>query len=110
MGHRKRADIKIIYGALQVPIEIKRESHKDVWKAIQEQLVAKYSREQASDGHGIYLVFWFKANMTSAAADGGTKPKTPQEFQQRLTATVPAELKQKIAVLVIDCSKPTPHR
>jgi CO dehydrogenase/acetyl-CoA synthase beta subunit len=40
------------------------------------------------------------------AGDGGNKPKTPQELQQRLAATVPKELKNKIAVLVIDCSKP----
>jgi len=104
----KRADIKIIAGALHLPIEIKREMHKEVWTAIGNQLVAKYSKEVASDGYGIYLVFWFTGNPKGKAAvnDGGNQPKTPQELQQRLTATVPEALKHKIAVLVVDCSKP----
>lgn len=113
----KRADIKVLYGAWQIPIEIKRDAHKDLWTAIHKQLIAKYSRETSSDGYGIYIVFWFGTDYTQraangapmnwpAAADGGHKPKTPQELQQRLAATVPKELQHKIAVLVIDCAKP----
>ena len=102
----KRADIKVISGSFHIPVEIKRESHPDVWKAISNQLAAKYGRETASDGYGIYLVFWFTGNLKAAAMDGGAKPKTPQDLQQRLTATIPEALKHKIAVLVVDCSKP----
>ncbi len=103
----KRADIEVFFGStLHIPIEIKRDSHKDVWKAIHEQLIAKYSREQGSDGYGIYIVFWFNAGHLHVAGDGGNKPKTPLELQQRLTATVPHELQHKITVLVIDCAKP----
>ena len=87
----------------QLTIEIKRESHPDLWKAIRQQLVAKYGRESASDGYGIYLTFWFTGQLK--ASDGGTKPKTPQELQQRLIASVPEALKHKIAVLVVDCSR-----
>ena len=101
----KRADIKVIATPHHIPIEIKRESHPDLWKAIREQLVAKYGRESASDGYGIYLVFWFTGQLKAAASDGGTKPKTPQALQQRLIATVPEALKHKIAVLVVDCEK-----
>ncbi len=99
----KRADIKVISIPHHIPIEIKRESHTDLWKAIREQLVAKYGRESASDGYGIFLVFWFTGQLK--ASDGGTKPKTPQELQQRLIASVPEALKHKIAVLVVDCSR-----
>ena len=101
----KRADIKVIATPHHIPIEIKRESHPDLWKAIREQLVDKYGRESASDGYGIYLVFWFTGQLKAAASDGGTKPKTPQALQQRLIATVPEALKHKIAVLVVDCEK-----
>lgn len=104
----KRADIKVTALPHHVPIEIKRESHPDVWKAIREQLIAKYGRDSASDGYGIYLVFWFTGKLKAAPTDGGTKVKTPQELQQRLAATVPDELRHKIAVLVVDCSKPPP--
>jgi hypothetical protein len=92
---------------LQFPIEIKRDSHKDLWKAIKQQLIAKYSRELTSDGYGIYLVFWFGQNTMPPAGDGGTKPKTPLELQHRLAATVPQEFGGKIAVLVIDCARPS---
>ena len=102
----KRADIKVIATSHQIPIEIKREMHPDVWKAIPEQLIAKYGRELASDGYGIFMIFWFTGKLTAAPSDGGTKPKTPLELQQRLTATVPQELRHKIAVLVVDCSQP----
>ncbi len=102
----KRADIKVIAMPSHIPVEIKRETHPDVWKAILEQLIAKYGRESASDGYGIYLVFWFTGNMKAAPTDGGAKVKTPQELQRRLAATVPEALKHKVAVLVVDCSKP----
>lgn len=102
----KRADIKILAAPHHIAVEIKRETHRDVWKAIGAQLIAKYGREEASDGYGIYLVFWFTGNFKAAPTDGGAKPKTPQELEQRLSATVPEELRHKIAVLVVDCSKP----
>ena len=100
-----RADIKVTAFPHHIPIEIKGEWHTDLWKAIPEQLVAKYGREIASDGYGIFLVFWFTGNLKTAPTDGGAKPKTPQELQQRLAATVPDELRRKIAVLVVDCSR-----
>lgn len=104
---RKRADIEVASGLIHIPMETKGEWHKDVWKAIGNQLIAQYCREPASDGYGIFLVFWFTGNMKAAPTDGGAKVKTPQELQQRLAATVPEELRHKIAVLVVDCSKPT---
>ncbi len=103
---QKRADIKVIYGAWQIPVEIKRDTHKDLWKAIQDQLIAKYSREASSDGFGIYIVFWFGGTKVTSH-DGAGPIATPHELQQRLTATVPKALRYKISVLVIDCSKPT---
>jgi hypothetical protein len=102
----KRADIKIISTPYHVPIEIKCENNPEVWTGISNQLIAKYGRDTHSDGYGIYLVFWFTGTFKGAAADGGAKPKTPQELESRLKATVPEALRQKIAVLVIDCSKP----
>jgi len=102
----KRADIEVASGLHHIPVEAKGEWHKDLWKAIREQLIHKYGREPASDGYGVYLVFWFTGKLMPVAGDGGPKPKTPQELKQRLIATVPEALKNKIAVLVVDCSKP----
>lgn len=105
----KRADIKVMAQGYNIPVEIKRESHLDLWKAIPEQLIAKYTRDPTCDGFGIYLVFWFGGTGQPVPRDGGTKSKTPQELQERLTATIPENHQHKIAVLVIDCSiKPAP--
>ncbi len=102
----KRADIKIISPPWHIPIEIKRESHREVWTAINNQLLANYSRETDSDGYGVYLVFWFMGKFNAAPSDGGARPKSPQELEQRLRATIPEASRNKIAVLVLDCSKP----
>ncbi|MGH8805545.1 MAG: hypothetical protein ACREXN_12415, partial [Polaromonas sp.] len=100
----KRADIKVSAQGYHIPVEIKREMHKDLWKAIQNQLIARYTRELASNGYGIFLVFWFGGTGQPVAGDGGTRPKTALELQQRLQQTVPGGCKHRIAVLVIDCS------
>lgn len=102
----KRADIKIMSPPWHIPIEIKRESHPEVWTAINNQLLAKYSRETDSDGYGVYLVFWFMGKFNAAPSDGGARPKSPQELEQRLRATILEASRNKIAVLVVDCSKP----
>ena len=86
---QKRADIKVSAQGYNIPIELKLEMHKDLWKAIQHQLIAKYTRELASDGYGIFLVFWFGGAGQPVAGDGGTRPKTAAELQDRLQLTVP---------------------
>jgi hypothetical protein len=101
---QKRADIKVSAQGYNIPIEIKLEMHKDLWKAIEHQLIARYTRELASDGYGIFLVFWFGGAGQLVAGDGGTKPKTAVELEERLQRTVPTSHQQKITVVVIDCS------
>lgn len=101
----KRADIKVTFGNWHIPVEIKCEWNPELWTAIPNQLIAKYSREAASEGFGIYMVFWFKGELKATAADGGRKPISPQELQQRLLNTVPLEFNSKIAVLVVDNSR-----
>ncbi|MDP2819445.1 MAG: hypothetical protein Q8O29_14500 [Polaromonas sp.] len=100
----KCADIKVSSQGYHIPIEIKREMHRGLWSAISNQLIARYTRELASDGYGIFLVFWFGGTGQPVAGDGGTKPKTASELQERLQRTVPAGYENKITVLVVDCS------
>lgn len=47
------------YGGFNVPVEIKRACHPDLWTAIGNQLVLKYTRDPGSAGFGNYLVLWF---------------------------------------------------
>ena len=101
----KRADIKVTFGKWHIPVEIKCEWNPELWTAIPSQLIAKYSRETDSEGFGIYIVFWFQGELKATAADGGRKPTSPQELQQRLLNTVPPKFNSKIAVLVVDNSR-----
>ena len=40
-----RSDISVSFGGINVPIEIKKSSHRNLWSAIGSQLIAKYTRD-----------------------------------------------------------------
>jgi len=103
----KRADIKVSYGGangFNIPVEIKKDSHDDLWRAIHEQLIAKYVRDPGTDGYGIYVVFWFGGNGTSSSPDSGKKSHSAQELEDCLRQTLSPEEKHRIQVCVIDCA------
>jgi hypothetical protein len=105
----KRADIKVSAKGYSIPIEIKCEWNPDLWKAVEAQLIDKYTRDPASDGFGIYLVIWFDGTRQKATPlDGGARarPKSPAELRERLTAMIPEAHRHKIVVMVLDCSLP----
>ncbi|WP_162095007.1 hypothetical protein [Pseudomonas chlororaphis] len=105
----KRADLYLDYrNQFALPIEIKRDSHPQLWKALRSQLIAQYVNAPKSRGHGIYLVFWFgdPKKPTPTALDGGQKPKSHQELQARLEALLSDEERQRVLVRVLDVSWP----
>ena len=62
----KRADIIISLPGIKIPIEIKRDYHRDVWNALDEQLNRLYTTNPDAAGYGIYLVFWFGTSRPNA--------------------------------------------
>lgn len=105
----KRADIRASFGGIggfNVPIEIKRDSHKDLWKSWRTQLLAHYVRDPGAEGHGIYLVFWFGGAGMPAAADGGRPPSSADELESRLSAMLGDSEKPFVEIIVLDCA---PH-
>lgn len=99
----KRADIRVSYGKFNVPIEIKRRHHRDLWTAIRTQLIAKYTRDPGADDHGIYLVFWFGNHETGPLTpDAGPPPKSAKELNRRLEESLTDAERRKISVCVID--------
>ncbi|MDP3841895.1 MAG: hypothetical protein Q8Q81_04765 [Oxalobacteraceae bacterium] len=103
-----RADIKISFGGthgFNIPIEIKRDKHPDLWSAIGKQLIARYVRDPGTDGHGIYLVFWFGGE-GMPPAPGGKRPRSAKELEDRLRSILTPEESHRIQVCVIDCSLP----
>ncbi len=106
----KRADIRIASGegGFNVPIEIKRSCHRELWSAIRTQLIARYTRDPGADGYGIYLVFWFgDAEGCRLTPRSGPKPKSPGELRRALLGTLTESERRKISVCVIDVSKIT---
>ena len=99
----KRSDIRVNYDGVNVPVEIKKNNHPDLWNAIRSQLIAKYTRDPGAGGHGIYLVFWFGKEYTPSPPSG-TRPDTPGELRERLEATLSDEEARRISVCVIDVS------
>lgn len=101
----KRSDITIGYPGFQVPVEIKKNSHRELWSAMRKQLIKQYVRDPEADGYGIYLVFWFGEGYTQAPPEGKL-PDSALELRERLTATLSPEEARKISVCVIDVSSP----
>ncbi len=98
-----RADIRVSYGSdLSVPIEIKKNSHREIWHGISEQLVPKYTRDPNSDGYGIYLVFWFGTKYMKVIAPEGCIPNEPKELKNLLKKQLDSPLREKIHIVVID--------
>lgn len=105
----KRADIRVSCRDFQVPVEAKKNTHRDLWSAPRNQLIAKYTTDPATGGHGIYLVFWFGRKGTPPPPSG-PPPATAEELQERLQATLTPVEARKISVCVIDVSRPQPAR
>jgi hypothetical protein len=101
----KRADIAIYSRGMKLPIEIKRDDHKNIWTAAENQLEKQYSRDPASEGNGIYLVFWFDGKGMKKPSRL-EKPTSANELKLALEKTVPKSSSGLIDVIVIDVSVP----
>ena len=102
-----RADIRANCREFNVPIEIKKDSHPDLWKAMRDQLIAQYTIDPATKGYGIYLVLWFAdpSNPATRHPDG-SRPSTPEELRRQLEHELTTDDARKIAVIVMDVTKP----
>ena len=102
----KRSDIQLRYrNKLSLPIEIKLEHSKDLWDAIREQLVKRYTITPESGGRGLFVVFWFGEKPTRPPPGGGSKPKTAKELEQMLQKQLSRAEVGLIRVVVIDVTE-----
>lgn len=101
----KRSDIRIACRNFQVSVEIKKDSHGDVWSALQNQLIERYTRDPDTGGYGIYLIFWFGKKKTPPPPSGG-RPANPGDMKEKLEAALSPDQARKISVCVIDVSRP----
>ena len=100
----KRSDIRVSFGGFNVLVEIKKSIHRNLWSAIRNQLIAKYTRDPTAGGCGIYLVFWFGKGLCQPP-ESGSRPSTASELDERLRDTLTPEEARLISVCVIDVAR-----
>ena len=104
----KRADIRVSHttsnASMAIPIEIKRDSHPNLWTAISDQLIDLYTREPESKGRGVFLVFWFGGEKMPAPPNAG-RPDNAVQLEKDLISLLPVDKKELISVCVVDCSR-----
>lgn len=103
----KRADIIVSLPGIKIPIEIKRDYHRDVWTALNGQLDKLYTKNPDAAGYGIYLVFWFgsaRPNALPRLTKIMPQPKNASAMENMLNETVPVEKRDRLSAIVIDVS------
>ncbi len=107
-GNDKRADIRVACGDFHVPVEIKKNSHPELWSALRNQLIARYTIDLATGGYGIYLVLWFgeDAGRRTPLPASGPRPDGPGALKARLEEDLTPDEARRISVCVIDVSAP----
>ena len=99
-----RSDIRVAGpSGFHVPVEVKKNMHQDLWKAMDDQLIRDYASDPATSGFGIYLVFWFGPGLTTPAPSG-SRPDGPDELKDMLRDTLSPDHARKISVCVVDVS------
>ena len=93
-------------GDFAVPVETKMSSSRDLWTAVTDQLIPRYTRDPRSDGYGVYVVFWHGPEHARRPTPEGKPPGTPDELKDRLAQQVTTEAQRKISVIVLDASPP----
>ena len=103
----KRADIRASFGGFNVPLEIKKSMHPQLWTAISKQLVAKYTRDPGAEGYGVSVVLWFGVQQKVPMPLKGTRPRSACELRGMLREGLGDEERMKISIVVLDVEEPS---
>ena len=104
--NQNRSDIVISANGFQVPIEVKRNTDRELWSALHKQLIAKYAVDPASGGYGVYVVFWFGSDKQRPRSDG-ERPNSPEKLETLLRESLGEKEARKISICVIDVCPPS---
>lgn len=107
-ANTKRADLCFEYPVLRLklPIEIKRSNHSELWTAVSEQLVPRYTCDPGSHGYGVFLVFWFGKDYVTSRGRKLKKPESATELDQMLNDALTDSERQTIKICVVDVAQP----
>lgn len=113
-GGQKRADIALrvqttAHPNMLLPVEVKGDWHRDLWKAPREQLAKQYASDPNCHGRGIYLVLWLGTERgdESAPRHPNQAIRTAEDLQTLLQQTTDETTPgMDIRVVVLDVSIP----
>ncbi len=100
-----RPDISVSYGDFRIPIEVKRNDNRYLWRAVESQLTAKYTIDPATNGYGIYAVLWLGPERTQRSP-AGKRPSAPADLQKQLEAALTDHERRTVYIRVIDVAAP----
>lgn len=103
----KRVDLRakrLVPGlsAISLPIEVKKDCHREVWTAWRDQLQRLYTGDPEAAGQGLYLVLWFGCQTTKTPT--GRSAGSAAEMRDWLREGIPPEDRDRIHVEVLDLS------
>ena len=103
----KEVDIACSVGTLRMPIEVKGQWHKELWKGADMQLDALYTGDWRADGRGIYLVLWFgtqkeKNKRLKSPGRGMKHPQSADELREMIIAKSKSAREGRVVVYVLD--------
>ncbi len=104
-ARNRRADVRVAYGPWNVPVEIKKNSHRNLRRAARDQLLASYANDPSTGGLGIYLVLWLGPEVTSPL-ERGRRPATSWDLRSALVEGLTCAQRRRAAVLVMDVTPP----
>jgi hypothetical protein len=102
-----RADISVAMPGRKILCELKRDYHDDVWTALIGQLERFYAHDPESKGFGVYCVFWFgdkRPRPIPAPPNALARPRSACEMAVMLKALMPENMRERLAVIVVDVS------
>ena len=107
MANETRVDLLFSCGDFDLPVEIKRQWHPDIWTAAHEQLERYYTDNYRTDGTGVYLVIWHGPVKEKPIPKPpiGNRPKSADEMRQALLDNS-GDLLPETKIVVLDVSKP----
>ena len=102
----KRADFVALCVRMKIVAELKRDTHADVWTAIESQLDRLYTRDPDAAGYGLYVVFWYgdKRKGRVPVGPNDQRPASAANLERMLRELVSEDKKERIAVIVLDVS------
>jgi hypothetical protein len=109
----KRADITAALPGRKLILELKRDTHAELWSAPATQLDRFYTRDSEASGYGVFGVFWYGKHRQGTVPKhpkGNTAPKCALELETMLNDIIVAEQRSKLRAVVIDVSVPDGQR